>query len=184
MTAIHTLPTRLHWLVRSPTARPLRFAGTGSVAAVIQLLLLTLLMRYGWDALLADVLAFLLAAQVNFVLSLTFTWPDRRGAGSLPHYWLLYHGSIAAMASLNLLVFVLMRPVVPILVASALGIIVAGIGNYLVGDLLVFRRSPDVNNSSKDMNYRGSGEADRARHATVRWRLRSHSSNQLPTRSR
>jgi putative flippase GtrA len=120
------------------------------VAAATQLLLLALLTSYGWDALLANALAFLLAAQLNFALSQAFTWRDRRGSGSLLHCWLLYHGSIAAMALLNLLVFVLMRPVVPILVASALGIAVAGVGNYLAGDRLVFHRPPDVLNTPKE----------------------------------
>jgi putative flippase GtrA len=104
----------------------------------------------GWDDLLANGLAFLLAAQVNFILSMVFTWRDRRRSGSLHHRWLLYHCLIATMAPLNMLVFILMRSVVPTLVAAVLGIAAAGIGNYLAGDRLVFRRSPDVDNRNSE----------------------------------
>jgi putative flippase GtrA len=145
--AVIALPTRLQWLVRSPAARPLRFAGTGGVAGATQLTLLALLTRHGWDALPANLLAFLLAAQLNFALSLAFTWRDRQASRSLVHRWLLYHGSIAAMALLNQLVFLLARPLVSTMVASALGIAAAALGNYLAGDRLIFHRSPDTDNT-------------------------------------
>jgi putative flippase GtrA len=127
--------------------------GTGGAAGATQLILLALMTRHGWDALLANVLAFLLAAQLNFALSLTFTWRDRRRSGSLVHRWLLYHGSIAAMALLNMLVFVVAHSLVPALVASALGIVAAAMGNYLAGDRLVFRRAHDVGNTSNERRW-------------------------------
>jgi putative flippase GtrA len=147
MISVRSLPTRLEQLVLSPAARPLRFAGTGGVACATQLLLLALLTRHGWDTLPANLIAFLLAAQLNFALSVAFTWRDRRTSGSLLRRWLLYHGSIAAMALLNMLVFIVMRPLVPVLLASALGITIAAVGNYLAGDRLVFRRAPALRNT-------------------------------------
>jgi putative flippase GtrA len=144
MIAIRTLPSRLEWLALSPAARPLRFVGTGGVAASVQLALLAAMTSSGWDDLLADGLAFLLAAQVNFILSMAFTWRDRRGSGPLHRRWLLYHGSIATMALLNMLVFVLMRSLLSTLIAAVLGIAAAGIGNYLASDRLVFRHAPEV----------------------------------------
>jgi len=147
MSTIPSLPIQFQWLVLSPAARPLRFVGAGAVAGAAQLTLLAVMTSRGWDDLLANGFAFLLAAQVNFTLSLAFTWQDRRRSGSLLRRWLLYHGSIAATALLNMLVFILMHPVVPTLAAAALGIATAGIGNYLAGDRLVFRRSLEVDNA-------------------------------------
>jgi putative flippase GtrA len=126
-------------MVRSHAARPLRFAGTGGTAAAVQLLCLTFLTHHGWNTILANGVAFLLSAQLNFVLSVTFTWRDRLGSSSLRRRWVLYHGSIAFMALANMLVFVTTRAFLPTLVASLAGIAVGAAGNYFLGDRLVFR---------------------------------------------
>lgn len=131
-------------LLLSAAARPVRFAGTGLTAGIVQLTLLTLLVAHGWNAVAANAVAFLLAAQVNFCLSLVFTWGDRRGAVSLVRCWLLFHASISVMAAVNMAVFASARLLVPALVASALGICAGAAGNYLVGDRLVFRGSTDA----------------------------------------
>jgi putative flippase GtrA len=136
---LRSLPTRLRWLALAPAARPLRFTGTGAAAGATQLLLLAALTRAGWDAIAANVVAFLLATQLNFTISQTVTWRDRRLPGSLPRRWLLFHASIAAMATLNMVTFVIAHTVAPTLAASAAGIAVAAAGNYLAGDHFVFR---------------------------------------------
>src|SRR5438105_201370 len=100
MIGISSIPTGVQRLVFSPAARPLRFAWTGGMAATVQLALLALMLRQGWEPLLANALAFLLAAQVNFALSMTLTWHDRHagaGASSLARCWLLFQASIAVM---------------------------------------------------------------------------------------
>src|SRR2546423_9656275 len=122
----------------SRVARPLRFALTGGLAGLLQLGLLALLTGRGWPAALANAIAFLLAGQVNFALSTTLTWRDRRMTAPLWRRWLLFHGSIAAMAGVNGLVFLAVRTVLPPLLASAAGIAVAAGGNFLLGDRLVF----------------------------------------------
>ncbi len=63
------------------------------------------LTRYGWPTLPANAVAFLLAAQVNFALSSTFTWRDRSAGRGLRRRWLAFHVSIASMAVVNMLVF-------------------------------------------------------------------------------
>ncbi|GAC1521905.1 MAG: hypothetical protein NVS2B16_29620 [Chloroflexota bacterium] len=73
--------------------------------------------------------------------SLTVTWHDRSTPGSLIRRWVLFHGSIALMACVNMLVFVMVRPVIPLLAASLTGIAAAALGNYVVSDRLVFRRT-------------------------------------------
>ena len=129
----------LHVLLRSRAARPLRFALTGGFAGLLQLGLLAVLTGHGWPAALANAVAFLLAAQVNFALSSLFTWRDRRRTAPLWRRWLAFHGAIAAMALVNQSVFLAAWTALPALVASAAGIAVAAVGNYLLGDRLVFR---------------------------------------------
>ena len=126
-------------LLLSDAARPLRFAFSGAVAAVVQLVLLALLTRHGWDEFAAEVAAFLVSAQVNFALNYTFTWRGRSGRRALWRRWLMFHGSIAGTGLLNILTFAAAHHVLPALMASALGIGVASIGNFIVGDRLVFR---------------------------------------------
>jgi len=126
-------------MILSDRARPLRFAVVGGTAGVIQLTLLALLERHGWPALPANAVAFLCAAQVNFLLSATFTWGDRAHGVALRRRWAAFHGSIAGMAVLNMLVFAVARTVWPSLVASGAGIVAAALGNFLLGDRLVFR---------------------------------------------
>lgn len=127
-------------LLDAPAARPLRFAGTGVAAGGLQLLLLLLLTTHGWETLLANIVAFLVSAQLNFAVSNAVTWRDRRHSGSLLRRWALFHASIAVMAVLNMLVFAATRDLVPALAASALGIAAGAGGNYLAGDRLIFRQ--------------------------------------------
>lgn len=131
----------IHGLLDSTLARPLRFAGTGIAAGGLQLTLLAVLTAHGWEALPANIVAFLTAAQFNFVLSNVLTWRDRTLTDSIRRRWLLFHASIAVMALLNMLVFVALHDLVPTFVASALGIAAGACGNYAAGDRFVFRQS-------------------------------------------
>ena len=145
MQADHTLALmRIRFFLLSPAARPLRFIGIGSTAAAIQLATLAVFIDRGWHDIPANIVAFLFAAQVNFALSYNLTWHDRRAPGGRLRSWLLFHGSIAVMALVNLLVFLLARTVTPAIVASALGIAAGALGNYITGDRLVFHRKRPV----------------------------------------
>lgn len=149
----HTAPTEGGWaalLAQGDVARPLRFAITGGIAGVVQLALLALLTHAGWAELPANALAFLLAAQLNFALSSAFTWRDRRADRALGRRWLAFHGSIAAMAVVNMLVFALARAALPTLLASALGIAAAACGNFMLGDRLVFRRATPAQRTRRE----------------------------------
>lgn len=119
--------------------RWLRFLLVGGGASVCQMLLLWQLTRLGIAALPANALAFLIAAQVNFVLSLRFTWADRLSARTLLHQWGVFHLSIASTAILNMVVFALARTIEPTGIAAAAGTATAALANYMLGDLLVFR---------------------------------------------
>ena len=135
---------RLARLLLSETARPLRFGLTGGSAGLSQLALLALLIDHGWHGIPANIVAFFAAAQLNFLLSTLFTWHDRRLSGSLRRRWLAFHTAIAGMAVLNMLVFIAVRSMLPDLTASAAGILAAALGNFLIGDRLVFRTHRSV----------------------------------------
>jgi putative flippase GtrA len=130
---------RLRALLLSPASRAGRFVVTGCLAGLGQLAIFEGLLDLGWPALGANVTAFLLAAQLNFALSTLFTWHDRITVRSLWHRWATFHISIAAMAVLNMLVFAAARATVPHLLAAALGICTGAVGNFFIGDRLVFR---------------------------------------------
>ena len=151
------LPPSLSLLTRglldSPVARPLRFAGTGVAAGGLQLTLLAVLTARGWNTLPANVVAFVVAAQFNFLMSNVVTWRDRQLTGSIRRRWLLFHASIAVMALVNMVVFVAARDLVPALAASALGIAAGACGNYLAGDRLVFRQPSSVTLSTRPRSF-------------------------------
>ena len=129
--------------LRSRAARPLRFACTGGLAALVQLGMLDALTHWRWTPILANAVALLLSTQLNFVLSYLFTWADRRPRTGRPvavlGRWAAYQGSVAGTALLNMLVFVATRAVLPPLVASAAGLAVGASGNFVIGDRFVFR---------------------------------------------
>jgi putative flippase GtrA len=114
------------------------------VAGLIQLGILDLLLHLSWHALVANITAFLLATQINFLLSYTFTWHDRHpfwwDRGVLLRCWLTFHLCISGTALLNMLMFLLAYTWLPALVASATGIVVAASVNFLLGNHLVFRQ--------------------------------------------
>ena len=119
-------------------ARLVRFALVGGICALVQLALLALLLVSGIQSFVANCAAYLLSAQLNFALSVLVIWGDRR-AGGLRRRWLTFHGSIAATALLNQVVFLVALRELSDLVASALGIGVAAAVNFLVQDRFVFR---------------------------------------------
>ncbi|GHO86612.1 GtrA family protein [Dictyobacter formicarum] len=129
----------------SRAARPLRFVCTGGLAAIIQLGLLNTLIAKGWESATANVVSFLLSAQVNFLMSFFFTWRDRQPASDaqamhvLFSRWLKFHSSIVFTALLNQIVFIAARSFIPALLASALGIGVASLVNFFTMNTLVFR---------------------------------------------
>lgn len=118
--------------------RAVRFALTGLLCAVTQLVLLSTFTHRGMAALPANVAAFVLAAHLNFLLSSTFTWRDRRG-GSMATRWAAFLAAISGTALLNLTVFEAGRVLLPVTAAAAAGIVVAATLNFLLGDRAIFR---------------------------------------------
>lgn len=137
-------PADLRRMALSVGARPLRFAAVGGVCGLVQIVCLVALTRLGLAAIPANVGAYLLSAQLNFLLSNRFIWHDRwsrrtRGRDLLER-WLSFHGSIAGTFVLSQAVFIAARTVLPDVIASALGIGVSAVANFLIQDRLTFRR--------------------------------------------
>lgn len=140
-------PRKPRALVRaffSDAARPLRFAAVGGVCGLVQLALLVALKAGGLAAIPANVAAYLLSAQHNFLLSNNLIWHDRWSSQAtvrdLGRRWAAFHASIAGTFLLSQAVFIGSRLLVPDVVASALGIGVAAVVNFLIQDRLTFQR--------------------------------------------
>ena len=143
MAAIHLRPLdRPFQIARASGPRLARFACTGGIAGIIQLALLHLWIARGWDAIVANPVAFLISAQLNFLLSATFIWGDRDGGtrrgATLLRRWVAFHGSILGTALLNQAVFAVAQQAMPALIAAALGIGAGALVNFVVQDRLVF----------------------------------------------
>lgn len=132
----------------SARMRPLRFISAGLLAGAVQLGLLAALLYWNWAAVPANIVAFIAATEINFVLNALFTWRDRRGALTGGRFWLTrwlrFHGAIAGTALLNQAIFLTLHLVghwQPIL-ASATASILVSVVNYFLGNHLVFRATP------------------------------------------
>jgi putative flippase GtrA len=120
--------------------RALRFTAVGIVCFSVQYLVLRLFTAAGVQATVADAVGFALSAQLNFTLSSLFTWGDRKGdfSRSPGTRWVSYNASILLTLAINTGVFQLCRPL-GYLAASALGVLVGSVGNYVLCDIVVFR---------------------------------------------
>lgn len=141
---------RLLDFIFSDTLRPVRFLFIGGMVAVVQLITLGLLIRTEMNSFLANAIAFLFSAQLNFILNSIFTWQGSMNTAhprrDLLKRWGAFHGTIAGTALLNYCVFAIVRfalPALPVLLASALGIIAAAVVNFFSLDKLVFRSDPN-----------------------------------------
>ncbi|WP_338254787.1 GtrA family protein [Dictyobacter halimunensis] len=130
-------------LLFSSKALPLRFICTGGTCACIQLGLLQMFVHSGCRPIIANTIAFLVSAQVNFLFSNLFTWHDRCSATNAKRAilgrWLAFHCSISGSALLNLAIFTLAHLIMPDLLSCALGIIIAAILNFTVMNRFIFR---------------------------------------------
>ena len=134
--------TRALLLARGAAPRLLRFACTGVIAGIVQLALLHLWLANGWDALVANPVAFLISAQFNFLLSATFIWRDRhdgtRRTETLLRRWVAFHGAILGTAILNQVAFAIAQLAMPALLAAGLGIAAGALVNFVIQDRFVF----------------------------------------------
>lgn len=139
-----TRPSELVELARALYAnRVARFLAVGGTCGVIQLSILHFLVVSGVEAHLANLAAFAVSMELNFVLSQLFTWRDRwppsLRASTILGRLLLFNVSATTTGVVNQGVFALFNLFISYLPAAAIGIGVAAFTNFLLNDRLVFR---------------------------------------------
>jgi putative flippase GtrA len=124
----------------SLVARIARFVAVGGTCYFIQLGFLhsleSLMALY-----IADVLAFMISAQVNFALSLLFTWADRIGAERLSMRWLKFNlNALLSVTVVNAAIFwVLVSVGLPFWGAMLLANTATACCTFVVNHILVFK---------------------------------------------
>jgi putative flippase GtrA len=125
--------------------RIMRFLTVGGSCGVIQLSVLhELVAGAGMSERLANLIAFLISMELNFVLNQFFTWRDRWSSTLQPHKFLarlvMFNISAASTSGIvNQGVFNLFNLFMWYLPAAAIGILAAASANFMLNDRLVFR---------------------------------------------
>ena len=138
-----------------PGLRVVRFGMVAGSCTLLQLLILEFLNHLGVSRLLANGIAFLLAAQANFALSALFTWHDRKPrlarhtkslnatrAGVWIARWIKFNGTALVALVINELVFAAaLHEGVPLFAASGAGILSGAVVTFNVNHFVTFRGS-------------------------------------------
>ncbi|MBL7495080.1 GtrA family protein [Frankia sp. CNm7] len=132
--------------------RLFRFGCVGTSCAVFQFAVLKAVELLGAQPSAAYAAGFACSAQVNFLLSSTFTWRDRTRELAGPRRWLRrwlgFNAGTLASLLVSTVVFTLVVGRFGDLLAMVIGIASGMIVSYSIGDRVVFARS------------RGAGERD------------------------
>ncbi|MFD0904570.1 GtrA family protein [Actinomadura sediminis] len=121
------------------TSRLLRYVSVGGLCFSLQYAFASALGRAGTPWPLANAAGFLTSAQLNFLLSTTWTWRDRTIRVAWPR-WAAYHASVLLALGANTAVFLLAYRRTGPLPAALLGVLTGSTAAYLACDLGVFRR--------------------------------------------
>lgn len=127
--------------------RILLFVLVGGTCGLLQIAILAGLTRSGnifSDQIgenIANVLAFALSVQLNFILSSNLTWKDKvvPGASTLRLYF-SFNAMMLGTLVVNQLVFALSNLYLPALVAGMFGIASAAVTNFVISGNFVFQR--------------------------------------------
>ena len=125
--------------------RFLRFNGVGIIGFVLQLLVLSLLVRGGMHYLVATVLAVEAAVLHNFLWHERWTWRDRPVSGRarlarLGRFHLL-NGLVSIVGNLVLMRLLVGEAGMPPLAANLISVLACAIVNYFASDRIVFDTS-------------------------------------------
>jgi putative flippase GtrA len=120
----------------------IRFAVVGGLCALLQLGFLETLVIIGMEKNVANFVALLASAQVNFFLSHSVTWAERRirdeKGSRLLDKLARFNGLIAVSVLVNQLTFAVAVSRIHYLLAAVLGILAAASINFFVSDRLIF----------------------------------------------
>ncbi|MEP6871137.1 MAG: GtrA family protein [Anaerolineaceae bacterium] len=132
--------------------KPLRFAAFGGFCAVLQLGLLALFTESTVLGTSSNALAFLISAEVNFVLNYWLTWTGDGHSHTRPLWvqFLSFNALVAVAAAANQFIFVLVERELPYLVAGAVGIGATTLVKYVIADKWIFGRSDRRASQRKD----------------------------------
>ena len=128
-------------MLLGPFSRTLRFALIGLLCFGAQYGAAWLFVRAGVSWPVGNATAFFLSAQLNFVLSSTFTWRDRDVDGRRwsVRRWISYNGTVLLSLAVNTAAFVAIYPVTGALAASVAGVVAGAGATYLICNYIVFR---------------------------------------------
>jgi putative flippase GtrA len=117
-----------------------RFAIVGTTCFVIQLMLAHAL-ELAVHLYCAEVMAFLLSAQLNFILSQSFTWGDRRHAEPLTKRWVKFNANaLVSVTIVNAVIFwLLVQFGVWFWAAMLLANLASTVWTFLINHLVVFK---------------------------------------------
>ena len=121
--------------------RLLKFSFVGALGIVVQLAVLTLLVRWKANYLLATGLAVESAVLHNFVWHERFTWVERNGRGRVFGRLVRFHlsnGAVSIAGNLILMRLLVGKAGLPILVSNVVSIAACFVANYLASDRWVF----------------------------------------------
>jgi putative flippase GtrA len=121
--------------------RLLKFSFVGAVGIIVQLAVLTLLVRWKANYLLATALAVESAVLHNFVWHERFTWAERNGGERVVRRLLRFHlsnGVVSIAGNLILMRLLVGKLGLPILVSNVVSVAACFVVNYLVSDRWVF----------------------------------------------
>ena len=129
--------------IRKESSRLACFIAVGGTCTYVQYLLLPQFDRVAPQA-VANWLAFLVSAQLNFLLSYRFTWGDciRKKGWAFIGVWLNYNSVVLLAALVNTAAFMVFRHVIPgplfcaIIAATA----VSTAGTYAANHFILFRK--------------------------------------------
>jgi dolichol-phosphate mannosyltransferase len=121
--------------------RWVRFNAVGVVGFVLQIVMLSLLVRCaGLTTSVAVAVAVMVTVSHNFVWHEHFTWPNQPREGRLRR-WLSFHvtaGAISVVTNVVATTLVMTVTGLPVVAANVVAVALASIVNFLVSDRLVF----------------------------------------------
>jgi putative flippase GtrA len=124
-----------------PMARVMWFAFTGISAGMFQIVFLAGWLQADDNHRLGNLVSFLAAAQVNFVMNQALTWNETLRNSDSPHLlrrWLRFHGAIAGTGVLNQVLFNVLVTWLPAMPSVVLSIALVGVCNFFLLNALVF----------------------------------------------
>jgi putative flippase GtrA len=128
-----------------------RFVAVGAMCYFIQLGFLHLLMSL-MAVYIADIVAFMLSAQVNFSLSQLFTWGDRQTVERLSMRWLKFNlNALLSVTIVNAgILWMLVSVGLHLWSAMLLANCATACWTFAVNHLLVFKGKPNSTSKSKE----------------------------------